>query len=563
MAMKPESTEDKNNYLARIKRDWLQASHSPYDLASFGLFSILAFLIVLTFRQYGITWDEPVQNMYGADIARYYVMLLHGRYVPPIDHAANLTLYGGLFDTIASPLNLIFRHHGLYEARHLLNATFGLIGIIGCWKVARFVGGPIVGFLAALFLAITPRYYGGMFNNPKDIPFAVCYIWAVYFILRFAEQFPKVPRSTTVKLGLAMGAALAMRIGALVLFGYLGLAIGMWLTMRVAKDGVSAARVLPSMLASSGIVAAISWVVMLLFWPFAQVNPFTRPFQAFSKFSYYSDWQAVVLFRGALIKGTQLPRTYIVQWLLMTLPEITLIALAVGVMYCAWLLFSRERANVPGLLNCVILILAGTFPIAYVVLRRSVLYNAERHLSFVLPPLACLAAWGGYRAVSNLNVTAKRAIATVVVVYLAFQIGMMTRLHPDEYVYFNQFAGGLQGAAGRYETDYWGNSYREAVGDLAQYLNGSGPAAGEKKYKIYVFHMYLACVTYYFPKNFSLTDDPADADFFIGNTSLGHDKEIDGRVLLKVERLGVPLAVIKELPAAEARGMALDSAKSF
>ncbi|MGZ9222659.1 MAG: hypothetical protein ACXW4Q_11170, partial [Anaerolineales bacterium] len=37
------------------------------------------------------------------------------------------------------------------------------------------------------------------------------------------------------------------------------------------------------------------------------------------------------------------------------------------------------------------------------------------------------------------------------------------RLHPYEYVYYNQFIGGVKGAVDRFELDYWGTSYREAA----------------------------------------------------------------------------------------------------
>ncbi len=42
------------------------------------------------------------------------------------------------------------------------------------------------------------------------------------------------------------------------------------------------------------------------------------------------------------------------------------------------------------------------------------------------------------------------------------------RLHPYEYIYYNSFAGGEQGAAQGFELDYWGTSFREAAGYLNQ-----------------------------------------------------------------------------------------------
>src|SRR5205085_973906 len=54
--------------------------------------------------------------------------------------------------------------------------------------------------------------------------------------------------------------------------------------------------------------------------------------------------------------------------------------------------------------------------------------------------------------------------------YAAGHVGIMAVLHPDEYVYYNAFIGGVEGADGLFKTDYWANSYAEAVGGLEEYL---------------------------------------------------------------------------------------------
>jgi hypothetical protein len=46
------------------------------------------------------------------------------------------------------------------------------------------------------------------------------------------------------------------------------------------------------------------------------------------------------------------------------------------------------------------------------------------------------------------------------------------QLHPYEYIYYNNFIGGIKGAHGRFELDYWGTSYREA----AEYVNSIASA---------------------------------------------------------------------------------------
>ena len=46
-------------------------------------------------------------------------------------------------------------------------------GLLGSWKLGRLLGGPAAGFTALTLLVLTPVWYGHMFNNPKDMPFAV------------------------------------------------------------------------------------------------------------------------------------------------------------------------------------------------------------------------------------------------------------------------------------------------------------------------------------------------------------------------------------------------------
>src|SRR6202023_3275312 len=139
-----------------------------------------AILVLFTFTDYGVTWDEDVHNWYGVLALDYYLSLFADQRAL---HWLNLYNYGAAFDMAAAALNR-FSPLGIYETRHLLNGFVGLIGLVGCWRLGRVLGGPRAGFIALLFLLLTPNYYGQMFNNPKDIPFAVGGLWATYYMVR-------------------------------------------------------------------------------------------------------------------------------------------------------------------------------------------------------------------------------------------------------------------------------------------------------------------------------------------------------------------------------------------
>src|SRR5438067_6742276 len=257
----------------------LLGADRAWNALAAGLLLGAAILIGLTFTDYGVTWDEDVHNWYGYFALDYYLSLF-------TDERAlnwlNLYNYGAAFDMIAAALNK-FSPLGIYETRHLLNGFVGLVGLLGCWKLGRVLGGARTGFIALLFLLLTPNYYGQMFNNPKDIPFAVCGVWATYYMVRILPSLPRPPLRLLVKMGLAIGLALGVRVGGLLFLCYLGLLLGLsavWQGVVARRLGVTMAAGLTSLWRVLLPVAGVAFPVMLVFWPWAQRDPIHKPLPA-------------------------------------------------------------------------------------------------------------------------------------------------------------------------------------------------------------------------------------------------------------------------------------------
>src|SRR5438309_507432 len=89
------------------------------NLLTAAVFAVLAVAILLTFRDYGISWDEEVQLPYGEKLLAYYASGLRDRSAFTF---INLYLYGGFFDLVAALCNLV-SPFGQYETRHLLGAV--------------------------------------------------------------------------------------------------------------------------------------------------------------------------------------------------------------------------------------------------------------------------------------------------------------------------------------------------------------------------------------------------------------------------------------------------------
>src|SRR5262249_53893069 len=152
--------------------------------ASYVLFALLFALVIFTFRDYGVSWDEQVQNIYGRMLLSYYLSGFHDQ---SLFHYLNLRYYGGAFDLVAAIANRV-SPFGEYETRHLLGGLVGLVGYIGLWRLARLLAGERAALFVLALAALTPLLYGHDFINPKDAPFAWTLVWTIYYVCRVIDE---------------------------------------------------------------------------------------------------------------------------------------------------------------------------------------------------------------------------------------------------------------------------------------------------------------------------------------------------------------------------------------
>jgi hypothetical protein len=520
------------------------AGEALWDRLALAALAATAILVLATFTDYGVTWDEDVHNWYGILALNYYLSLF-------ADQRAlswlNLYNYGAAFDMAAAVLNRL-SPLGVYETRHLLNAAIGLVGLAGCWKLGRALGGPRAGFLALLFLLLTPNYYGQMFNNPKDIPFAVGGVWATYYMVRILPALPRPKPRHLVKLGLAIGLALGVRVGGLLFLCYLGLLLalsGGWQTLAARRLALLAAVGWTSLWRVFLPVAAIAFAVMLLFWPWAQHNPIGHPWQALTFFSH-ETFPFTTLFDGRFVPAGDLPWEYLPTYILLALPELILVLLAAAFVLAMAALarrgadWRREEA-----LGYLLLGFTIVFPVAYAIAIKAVLFDGMRHFIFVLPAIAVAAALVMDRGLTALSAWPyRKPVYAALGLYGVAHLTTMVLLHPDQYVYYNAFVGGVDGAQRRFKIDYWANSYAEAVHGLEVYLqNQYGADFEEREFTVGVCGPPVSAA-YYFPGNFRFIHKREQADFFIAFTKDNCDRALPGRVIYRVDRMGALLSVV-------------------
>src|SRR5947208_2516052 len=177
------------------------------DLAIIVLVAV-ALIAGLTFRDYGLGWDDYTHAEYADLLLRMYGSGFRDTAALSF---ANLYMYGGGFDMVAALLHKIIPLE-LFETRRLLGAFVGLIGLAVTWRLGRRVGGPLAGLAALLLLVLCPTFYGHMFMNPKDAPFAVAMVVLMLGLVRLAEEYPAPSPRTVLIIGIGAGLAIGCRV---------------------------------------------------------------------------------------------------------------------------------------------------------------------------------------------------------------------------------------------------------------------------------------------------------------------------------------------------------------
>lgn len=401
--------------------------------------------MVMASFDFGTTWDEKSRHRYGEFIWQFY----QGTRPREAFGETGGHLYGGLFDVICVALEQ-WLPGNRYVIRHVVNATFGWVGVLYCGRLAAQLFGKWAGVAAMVLLAASPRYFADSMNNPKDLPFAAMTVMALYYISTVSPRSPYLSWTTAAKIAVSLALALNIRVGALLYVGYLGLLVGALAIIERNTDWRRLANI-------AFRLAAVVLAVLLLgtvFWPWAQGAPLWRPFRALLGVANF-DFGGTVLFNGRDYAVSELPWYYAPWWLLISTPPVVIGGALLSMLY------SPGR---PDTLRRLGLWAIALFPIVAAIAMRSTLYDGIRHLLFIYPVVVALAAAGWTSVIAgHARPWVRRGAAGLFAAGLASILVFDVRFHPNQAVYFNPLVSGPRGAFAKYDMDYWGNCVLEAV----------------------------------------------------------------------------------------------------
>jgi hypothetical protein len=429
------------------------------------------------YKDYGVSWDEPVQRDIGIVSAKYVTSIFIPSYNPP-EYTRVPSLrecpdckYGAIFDLFMYVGDVVLGYSDnmpeqCFYFRHLCTFLLFFVSTIFFFLIInnRFNNWAI-GLTGTLFLILSPRIFADSFYNDKDIVFLSFFIIAIYFFIQFLNT-----KNNMNAFLFALSSALMVdtRItGVFVPF----LAVIMSLIDFIKAKHSSFVDVIKGLVPLFTYLAYFS-ILTVLFWPYLWENLLRNFVDAFLYMAKY-PWPYSNLYMGAFIKATSLPWHYIPLWIVITTP----------IMYTAFFLFGtfwllrdvmwrginlycneNERQDFLSLLLFI-------SPLVAVIILKSTLYNGWRQMYFSYVPFMLIAVRGFVRILGILKrapagIGSKIASIPIGFVILSLMVTsyQMIRYHPFQNVYFNHFAG--NNIRQKFDLDYWGLSYRKGLQDI-------------------------------------------------------------------------------------------------
>jgi hypothetical protein len=518
-----------------------------FDGLAVVILAAAAAIALLTFRDYGLGWDDYTHSQYGALLVSLYRSGFSDQRALSF---VNLYMYGGGFDILATLAAKVLPL-GLFETRRLLGAIVGLVGLFAAWRLGRRLGGPLSGLLSFRLLATCPLYYGHMFINAKDGPFATVMTIALLGLVRAFQEYPRASVPTITLCGLGIGLAIGARVlGGFAVMNAL-LPLPFIVAVRSRAEGLRPAlNECASFLAPFIAAAVFAYLVMGLVWPWSVVSPL-NPFHAVEYFSNFFEKPWRELFDGQLVPVVDMPRSYVPTLFVLQLPELML---ALGLCGAALALIAvvtgadRDAAGAGRRAALLSTLLAALLPILITVAVRPAMYNGIRHFIFVLPAIAALGGLADAGIAARLRQYGNTALgAGMLALCFGFTspIADMVRLHPYEYTDYNHFAGGVSGARPDFMLDYWGLSLTQASRRLLTEISERHETPPHGRWTVAVCGPHPPVVVALRPQ-FATSWDPNGADFAM---VLGefYCAKLDAPVLFDIAREGIVYARVYDL----------------
>jgi len=427
-------------------------------------FLLLAFLL-FTSGNAGITCDEVLHYNQSQDVYSFFATggedkdALHN----PVWH---LMYYGQSFDNIVTILINWLDIENVYGFRHIMSSLAGWLTIMITALFAIRISGYRTALLVLFLFSVTPSFIGHSYNNLKDIPFALGYISAAFFLLKFIENRERISFHIVVLLTLSVAFTMSIRAAGAVVILYMFFSMLILLVMKNYTEIIISRKEIIYKFLLVFCISFAAYFLSILLWPYALQDPIRNVTEAYRVMAHYPDTFRQI-FEGRVEWSDFMPWYYLPKSMLITLPVIV----PVGILM--FIVLSNRIIRKDKAMTYLLLIFTILFPVFFAIIQKSNLYSSWRQFLFIYPALVLLAASGYNRFYDYIPSKYPKWILTIVLVILAIHpVRYMINNPRYFYLYYNQIVGGLKGAYGNYEglVNLWEGSF-----DIHSEFNQSDP----------------------------------------------------------------------------------------
>ena len=340
---------------------------------------------------------------------------------------------------------------------------FNLVIISIIYFLSKFnirVYGKNYTILYILFLLLIPSFYGHLFFNIKDIPFAIILFFISTYLFNKKDKLFEIPKDNLrflFKVSIGFSSLLLIRISGIIFIGFLCFSIYLFSfdKFKISKKSLN-------FFYNMFLIFSTSSIITFIFTPSAWRYPKIWLTRAIETQFVLSDWSGEVLTNGKSLNAQNLPKDYLIEWFFFKLPINVVLLIILGTIY---ILLNKNKFDSFTKYSIFFVLTIFTFFSIF----QPLAYDGIRQYLFLIPffvhiVIIFLAEFLNSKKFKYLSIGAI-AISTI------YMFSSQLSTYPYNYIYFNEFVDEEKityeceeiNGCGEWETDYWGLSGKSLI----------------------------------------------------------------------------------------------------
>ena len=430
------------------------------------LFTILIFIGLILYKDYGISIDEKINRYNGLVNLKYLFEFFS---IPTnndlFNNIENLSdyadkYYGAVFEILnVFFIEILLKKNEINEIfflRHLLNHFIFIISLIFFFLICQEIfKNKILSTFSFLLLYSTPRIFANSFYNGKDLVFLSLFIIMTYFSIKCLN---KLNYKNLFYFSIFFALAANLRMIAL----FVPFLLIFFIFFDSSVRNYSFSKILKYILS----LIFLSFFFLFITYPYLWESPIKNLIEILKLFSKFERWDLKVFYLGEFYQAKNLPWHYLFVSIFATTPLLIIFSSTGGLLLNFKRISNRilkideQKANYDIWKSQREKLIVFTVSLIFIPLfsffiLNSIIYNGWRHFYFIYPFLIIHSVYFiNYIIIKYFRNYYKKLTFSSLAVILFFNIFSLYYYHPHQNIFFNHYIKNKSNVL--FEKDYWG-----------------------------------------------------------------------------------------------------------